>query len=207
MNHRPLLLLTALTALTSTPVLLAAQEAPASPITFGIKGGATFGKLSNGDNLPDDLDDRTGFAAGLYGGARFGAFEIGLDAMYVQRGLTSDLATSPLPTRLDYIDIPLYLKLFLPIPAVQPYIYAGPQVSFEIHCETASGGDCPEPSEREETDFLGVGGLGVRLGSFSGIGVGIEGRYLYGFRNLNVTGVSDDDNKTRAFMLLLSVGR
>jgi hypothetical protein len=205
--YHSLLALISLAILASAPVSLAAQAEAASQTVAGVKGGATFGMLSNDEDLPADLDDRTGFAAGIYGGVRVGALLFGIDALYVQRGLKSDLASNALPTRLDYIDLPLYVELALPIPAVQPYIYIGPQISFEIHCETAGGGDCPDPSIRNKTDFLGVGGLGLRLGSVGGFGVGVEGRYLFGFRDLNVGGVAGTENKTRAFLVLVSLGR
>jgi hypothetical protein len=206
--NRSLLALTSLAILASASMPLAVQAQSESRGVAGIKGGAAFGMLSNDEDLPNDLDDRTGFAAGIYGGVRLGVILIGIEALYAQRGLTSDLATNALPTRLDYIDIPIYAEFILPIPAVQPYIYIGPQVSFEISCETASGGSCPEPSARSKTDFLGVGGLGVRLGSVSGFGVGIEGRYLFGFQDLDLDGVAGTtDNKNRGFMFLVSLGR
>jgi hypothetical protein len=196
--NRSLLALTSLAILASASMPLAVQAQSESRGVAGIKGGAAFGMLSNDEDLPNDLDDRTGFAAGIYGGVRLGVILIGAEALYAQRGLT----------RLDYIDIPIYAEFILPIPAVQPYIYIGPQVSFEISCETASGGSCPEPSARSKTDFLGVGGLGVRLGSVSGFGVGIEGRYLFGFQDLDLDGVAGTtDNKNRGFMFLVSLGR
>lgn len=199
-------LLSLLGLLIVVPVSATAQE-PESGSIYGIKGGVSFGNLSNDEALPGDLETRTGFTAGIYGGARMKSFAVGIDLLYSQRGLRSDVDLDE-QTRLDYIDIPLYLRFMINIPAVQPYIYGGPQIAFEINCETAGGGDCPDTGDRAKTDILGVVGLGLRFGSVSGVGVGVEARYLYGVKNLKVTGTGTAvENETRSFAIVATIGR
>ena len=54
-----------LVGLVAAPTRLIAQ------VEFGIKGGASFGNISNKGVLPGDLKTRTGFAAGV--SVEFGA--------------------------------------------------------------------------------------------------------------------------------------
>ncbi|HEX3273804.1 MAG TPA: hypothetical protein VHR43_03025, partial [Gemmatimonadales bacterium] len=67
------------------PVSLAAQ------VELGVKGGASFGDVSNKGVLPGNLDTRTGFAAGVSVGLGGGLVGVGGEALYAQRGLTGDV--------------------------------------------------------------------------------------------------------------------
>src|SRR5690242_11182243 len=62
------------------PAVLAAQSG------FGIKGGASFGDVSNKGVLPGDLGGRTGFAVGLSLASRGGLVGLGVEGLYAQRG-------------------------------------------------------------------------------------------------------------------------
>lgn len=189
-------------------ILLFGMQATLVAQEIGIKAGASFGNISNKDVLPGNLKNRTGFAAGLYLGSG-GLLGIGVEALYAQRGAESDeTAAAAEETRLDYIDIPAYLKVKLPVPAIKPFIYAGPQASYEIKCRTATGADCGAygTSGRKRWDYAGVIGAGVRIGG--GTGFGIEGRYVYGLQDLKPsTLTSGSSYKTRSFLLLGSIGR
>lgn len=197
MDHRGSLLLALLTL--AAPALASAQG------EAGIKGGVSFGNISNKGLLPGDLDTRTGFAGGLYLGYRVGFIGVGVEGLYARRGAESDQTLADAQTRLDYIDVPIYLKAALPTPLVQPFVYAGPQVSFEVRCRTAGDAACPaaDVSGRRKTDYAAVFGAGVRFG-----GLGLEGRYVYGLRDLKLNTVGDPNSyKTRTFLILLSIGR
>jgi Outer membrane protein beta-barrel domain len=196
--HRRCSLLIALLALVAPVTLLAQGEA-------GLKGGVSFGNISNKGVLPGNLDTRTGFAAGLFLGYRVGFLGVGIEGLYAQRGAKSDQSLATSQTRLDYIDVPVYVKASLPTPLVQPFVYAGPQVSFEVRCHTAGDTDCPDAatSGRKKTDYAAVFGAGVRFG-----GLGLEGRYVYGLRDLKLnTLTSTESYKTRSFLILVSIGR
>ena len=189
----------AMTAALSFP--LAAQNAQ-----VGIKGGLSFGNISNKGLLPGNLKTRTGFAAGLYLGYGSSVVGVGAEGLYAQRGLNSDESLATSETRLDYIDIPVYLKVNIPTPGVRPYAFAGPQISLEVRCHTASGDPCPDPSTRETTDYAGVIGAGVRFGGRTAFG--IEGRYVYGLQDLKISTITSGESyKNRSFMLLLSIGK
>lgn len=163
---------------------------------LGIKGGFSYGNVSNRGALPGNLDTRTGFAVGLALGSPNTLLGLGLEGLYAQRGVTS--STSGDSRNLDYIDVPGYLRVSIPTPGLAPFAYAGPQVSFELHC-SANGGACP--SGRPKTSTAAVIGGGVRLGGQSAMT--IEGRYVYGLTDLKLNTVTSSQSyKTRSFLIL-----
>lgn len=165
---------------------------------IGIKGGLAYSDVSNSGVLPGDLHSRTGFAIGL-GVESASPVGLGLEALYAQRGVTGGTLNES--RELNYIDVPLYLRLAVPSPGISPFAYAGPQVSFEIQCR-ANGNDCPDTG-RPTTTYAGVIGAGVRLAG----GLSLEGRYVYGLTDLKLSTVSTSESyKNRSFMVLLGLG-
>src|SRR5207237_640732 len=109
----------------------------------------------------------------------------GAEGLYDQRGADSDESTAIAETKLDYLDIPIYLRVAPPTPAIQPFIYAGPQLSYELKCKTGAGDACAGSgysSDHSKWDYAGVIGAGVRLGGR--LKFGVEGRYVYGLKDL-----------------------
>ncbi|NOT06666.1 MAG: PorT family protein [Gemmatimonadales bacterium] len=191
-----------LLALMAIPTIASAQGKPAG---FGLKVGAVFANVSNSGVLPNDMGSRTGFSAGLALGIPGGVVGFGAEALYVQHGLKSSASANSL--KIDYVSIPVYLRLGIPTPGVQPYAYAGPQVSFELRCKIGSS-DCPDNTfgggERKKTTYAGVIGAGLRLGGKAGLT--IEGRYVYGLTDLKYgTVTSSDSYKNRDLMILAGV--
>jgi hypothetical protein len=192
-------LLLGLIAVVLPSILLAQGE-------FGVKGGVSFGNISNKGVLPGGLKTRTGFTGGLYFGYRAAILGIDVEGLYAQRGARSDQSFATAETKLDFIDVPVYLKATVPAAGIQPFVYAGPQISFEVRCRTAAGAECATNSLRKKTDYAGVVGAGLRFGGSSG-GLGIEGRYIYGLRDLELSTVTSSTSyKTRTFEILVSIG-
>lgn len=180
--------------------LLAAAPAAAQGPAYGglvLKGGLSYGDVSNSGVFPGNARTRSGAAIGV-GIVSGGPLGFGVEALYAQRGIIGDPGSS---RELDYIDVPVYLQFAMQNPAVVPFAYAGPQVSFELKCD-AGGGSCP--SGRDKVSYAGAIGAGVRLPSLGGLSV--EGRYLYGLSDLQLGTVSDPENyKTRSFKLLFGI--
>jgi hypothetical protein len=185
--------------LTAAALILCAATAHAQGI--GIKGGISFGDVSNRGLLPGSLDTRTGFALGLGLSSSPGLLGFGAEGLYAQRGVGD--ATDADSRRLDYIDVPVYLRAMLPIAGIAPFAYAGPQFSFELRCR-AGDNPCPD-TDRSKTSYSAAVGAGVRLGTRRAITV--EGRYVYGLTDLDLGTVTDPESyKTRSFLILVGVG-
>jgi hypothetical protein len=177
-------------------------EAPATARAqggFGIKGGLSYGAASNSGVLPGTTQ-RSGFAVGV-SAMTGGVVGFGIEGLYAQRGFTS--TTAGVSRRLDYIDVPVYLRLSLPTPGISPFAYAGPQGSYELQCGTDSG-NCPD-SGRPKFTYAGVIGGGLRFGMLHNLTV--EGRYVYGLSDLNLGTVQSSANyKARSLLLLVGIG-
>ncbi|MEO8029472.1 MAG: porin family protein [Gemmatimonadota bacterium] len=177
-------------ALLAAPVVAHAQ--------FGIKAGVAFGNISNKGVLPGDLKGRSGFAGGLSLESAPALIGFGVEGLFSQEGLTSAATESSL--KLSYISVPAYLRVMIPTPAIKPFAYLGPQVSFEVKCDNGSG-DCG--GDHKKTVFAGVIGAGVRFGGSTSTGFSVEGRYVYGLTDLNPSTVTSSESyKTRTFLLL-----
>jgi len=167
---------------------------------FEVKGGASWGNVSNRGVLPGSLRGRNGMALGLgvHGGSPVG---FGIEGLWVQRGVFTDVLTIN-SRELDYIDVPGYLRLSVPF-ALQPFILAGPMASFEIRCR-AGGVDCPDTG-RPTTTWSAVIGAGIRF--HPGVALSVEGRYVYGLTDLHLSTVTSSSSyRTRSFMLLAGIG-
>ena len=166
---------------------------------FGIKGGFAYSDVTNGGLFPGGATHRNGFAvgAGVSAGDGLG---VGVEALYAQRGVLSPTVGDG--RELNYLDIPIYLRLGVRTPGISPFAYAGPQVSFELECYDR-GVDCPDTG-RQTTTYAGVIGGGLRFGMFSGLS--LEARYLYGLTNLRLTTVTTQANyRTRSLLVLAGV--
>jgi len=190
--QRTLALINALLAIGLTPATAYAQG------ILSIKGGLSYGNVSNRGLLPGPLDQRTGFAAGVALTSATGQLlGLGVEGLYAQRGVRS--STTGDSRELNYADVPVYLRVAIPTPGVGPFAYAGPQVSFELSCR-AGPNDCPASSRPKRTYSAVLGG-GVRIGARSAFSV--EGRYLYGLTDLKLgTVTSSASYKTRSFLIL-----
>jgi hypothetical protein len=167
------------------------------PAQVGIKGGLSYGNVSNRGILPGSVNGRTGFAVGLALGSGTSLVGFGIEGLYAQRGVTSVIDGSS--RKLDYVDVPAYLRVMIPTPGIAPYAYAGPQVSIELRC---SGGTstCPV-SGRPKTTTAAVIGGGVRIGARKGFTV--EGRYIYGLTDLKLSTVTSSSSyQTRSFLVV-----
>lgn len=163
-----------------------------------LKGGFSYGNVSNRGVLPGNLKERTGFAAGVSFGTGRNMLGFGLEALYAQRGVAN--SGTPDERKLDYIDVPVFVRALFPTPGIAPFAYAGPQVSFELRCR-AGGTECPD-TDRPSTSYAAVIGGGARLGAASALTV--EGRYVYGLTDLKLNTVTSSDSyKTRSFLILL----
>ncbi|HUX34288.1 MAG TPA: porin family protein [Gemmatimonadaceae bacterium] len=167
---------------------------------LAIKGGLSYGNVSNGGTLPGSVTQRSGFAIGLSANTG-GMLGLGIEGMYAQRGF--DNSTAADARHLDYIDVPVYVRVAIPTGSIAPFAYAGPQGSYELNCG-ASSGNCPD-SGRPKVTYSGVIGAGLAFNVLHGMTV--EYRYVYGLTDLKLSTVSTTESyKTRSSLLLVGFG-
>ena len=178
---------------------ICAMPVTASAQSFGVLGGYSYGSAPSTNGLSvGTLKANSGFAigAGLEGS---GVIRLGLNALYAQRGYQS--TTAGYSQKLTYIDVPVYVKLSIPTPLISPFGLVGAQGSLQINCD-AGGGTCPTG---DKTTYAGILGVGAKFGILGGLS--LQGRYIYGLKNLNYSTVTTAANYTqRSFMLLAGIG-
>ena len=201
-------------------VALTPADAGAQEITVGGKGGLNISNLSVDD--PDfGFDSQTDFLVG--GFVQFGLgefFAVQPEVFYSQRGAKAQNEDPAIKLNLNYIEVPLLLmaRLTSREAPLYPFLYAGPQVSFETRCQVtgeldgvSASFDCDAPEldgglETAKTDFGLVFGGGLEI-LYSRLTIQLDARYRLGLTNLNAAeDASEVSVKSRGWSFMLGVG-
>ncbi len=148
-----------------------------------------------------DTQRRTGINAAFFvEWGNFSVFSFITQVEYAQRGfaeeqiITGENSPEPLgaiqaSTRLDYISLPILLKLQYPRLAAVPYLLFGPRVDFLVNREAGKFefqmGTFESPLGKgfEERAFGGVIGLGFSADKLLHLPLLVEARYNFDFTN------------------------
>jgi hypothetical protein len=159
----------------STIPLQTQATEPPSRTGFGIIGGLNFSKLALGDgNALENAKNRTAFAGGGFFTLGLGRiFAIQPELLFSMKGTrasnpTQNFTTGDLTLKMDYFEIPLLLKGYIPIsnPNLRPNLFVGPAIAFLVNCrvgEDVIGGtrDCanggPTIKSTDTSIMFGVG--------------------------------------------------
>lgn len=191
--------------------LLALPKPATAGVQFGLKLGANMAKPTGADaaELADTLKTKVGFAGGIFLAFNFGkVITIQTEVLYTMKGATFEYTDvdETVQEKLygDYIEIPLLLKLRLPTPGIQPFVFAGPYAGFKLHEKlTAAGQDVPlEDNILKNNDYGAIFGGGLQLGrSFH-----VDVRYSMGLQKVLDTGVDAIDFKNGVWSATLGFG-
>ena len=176
--------------LLSAGLIIAATLAPLSAgyaqLTFGGFAGVNFSSLDISALDPDEsTSSRTGAMFGGYLGTHLGRlFTVRLEGYWTQKGAELQESGSSVENfKITYIEVPLILRVNLPLVVIKPAIYAGPAISFKTSCtraDSSTSESCEDGGIMiKSTDFSGIIGAGIGVGpitldvqydrSFSGI--------------------------------------
>ncbi|MGB9835492.1 MAG: porin family protein [Candidatus Saccharicenans sp.] len=152
-----------LTLLVATPVM--------ADIQFGLRAGANLAKFTGADiqEFSDTIKNKAGLVAGIFLSINFGKIiTIQPEVLYSMKGAA---LSEPIPEYsgklyADYLEIPLLLKLRLPLPVLQPVIFAGPSVGFKLKEKYVLNGQTVELQENlfQNNDYGAIFGAGLDLG-------------------------------------------
>lgn len=165
---------------------------------FGIKAGMNFTKMSQISLQGESSDFRPGFHAGVFADINLLVIGIRPEILYSQKGFEIDTEEGTLESTLNYIDIPVMVKLS-PLPIVS--LYAGPQISFLLGDDWKEDLSETFDTESNSTEFAGVLGAGVRLGKLD-----LGARYNFGLSKVLEDEKFDNFDKGRNQVIQLSVG-
>lgn len=173
--------------------------------------GQTYVGLNGGGGIPDEV---------LFRGALSGEFQLGtnlallVEAAYVQRENPSLLTQLPrrrnyIQPVINYLEAPVLFKFRLPLPIVNLYALAGPQLAYGIHLYSTFEEDNRIFTER--LDFRRTGIHRLDIGGYVGAGlekeisrgrrIFIDIRYYLGLHNINAEGEEKIFNQGKSFAL------
>ena len=167
-------------AISIVAVVLAISSA-SGQVRFGVKGGLNVSGLST-DAL--DTKSATGYHAGLFLALKFSKVAIQPEILWSAQGFTETDALGEVDTDLNYVNIPVMLKIYL----VQGlHLELGPTFGILIDAARNSA-DITE--EFASSDISGSFGLG--FDAPMGLGGGV--RY-----NIGLTDINNIDGATEAY--------
>ncbi len=163
-----------------------------SQVSLGVKGGLNFANLDV-TSASATYDQKTGYHVGAFLRIKVPILTIQPEVIYSRQGATVKDVTSSSDAHLDYFNIPIILKLNLPLGL---NIQAGPQFGF---LASAKIGDQNIKDELKGSDTSIAMGLGWDLP----FGLCVDARYNLGISEINDAAAS---NATKNQVFQLSAG-
>lgn len=165
--------------------MMALPGQAAAGVRFGVKGGANVATV-NGDFVDalGDWQNRVGFCGGIFLEFNLGkVLTLQPEVLYTMKG--ADTGDGKL--KFDYIEIPVLLKLRIPIGSVHPFLFAGPAFGFTLK----SALEGIEIEDFPTSDYSAVIGGGLQLGR----SVHLDVRYTMGLQKLEIPDLEAIDLK------------
>jgi len=192
-------------------LLPAANVSAQVPVALGIRGGINFANASIEPEF--STSSRTGFMIG-------GVVEVGLsgpiylqiEPMYTQKGAELNLTlfgeTLTSTGKFDYLEIPVTLKAKFGTTELKPYIFAGPNLGFNLSAEAeVEVGGLSETTDVDEftesIDFAIDFGGGIEFKVAPRTSLIADIRYALGLSDIDKDAV--DSWKSRDVKILVGV--
>jgi hypothetical protein len=208
-------------------VLVSTSSASAAEIpTFGVLGGIHLANLAL-DPDPDDVSLDSLARANIGGFAEFGLapnLSLQARAMYVRKGARLEQRIEEVDLRaettIDYITVPVLLKIRADTAKIRPYVVVGPEIGFKTRAGASLSTNPPMPMdlvaqvEEELNDQVkdNVSSTDVALDFGGGIEIParrmsflVEGIYSLGLRNI-ATDSEDSEGYAKTRTFLFNVG-
>ena len=152
-------------------------------VKFGLKAGANFASITDGDGLKSKIGINGGVQVAM---ALNEMFSVNPEAVYSAQGAKADEGDGSL--NLNYINVPVLLQYNNPSGF---FAHTGPQVGFLMSAKAKAGGEEQDMKEfMNSTDFGWVVGLGFATQS----GFGFNARYNIGLSKLDKEGEGSSKN-------------
>ena len=164
-------------------------------LSKGIIGGLNMATIG-GSDVPSGITGVTGYAAGVFLDLNIpGPFSFEANALYSMKGGKWTIGSITYTDTYAYVDIPILLKYYFPVPAVSPCIYAGPMYSTLLSAKTKQEGGYLA-GERDIKDAT----TSSDVSAVVGVGIGfsllrIDARYNLGLSTLDKNGTAKMYNR------------
>lgn len=194
--------------LTMTIIMIASPAL--ADVQFGLRAGANSARLSGQDiqDFSDTIKNKSGLVAGIFFSINLGkALTIQPEILYTMKGATLSDPNPEYSGKLyaDYVEIPILLKLKIPLPLVQPLVFAGPSVGFKLREKYVINGQNIELQESlfKNNDYGAIFGAGLDLGHHLQFDV----RYSLGLKKVisTIEGESTPDIKNGVWSATIGI--
>jgi hypothetical protein len=193
-------------------VLLLLPPATSAQATLGFQGGLSLATLGG-----SDAADEVGYKAGLGIGALVDIpvsdmVSIQPEVNFMQKGAKETEDGVDIKFKLDYIEIPVFLKINVPAEGtVAPFLVVGPALGIKVGCKIS--GEEDGVSVDIDCDEAGIDLKGMDLGAMFGAGFAVAkgpgnlfvtARYNFGLMSIHeaTEGYEEEDIKNRAFSFM-----
>jgi hypothetical protein len=180
----------------------------------GIKGGFNLANVvikPADPGMPDNKDLR-GLTGGVFFSLNLGFIGIQPEILYSRRGWLWEESGIKMEFMLDYIEVPLLVKLnVLPVGPVRPVIFGGPSYGylFKATGRTTISGTDPSVTDIkdmfEKSSWGGVIGAGLELRT-PFVMLTLDGRYHIGVSNIWADPVEGETAKHKGFSVMVGIG-
>jgi hypothetical protein len=196
----------------SLVIMFAAAVLPQSAAAgVGVKVGYAWSnlKFEGGTDIPT-LTDIKNPVGGVYFSMGLGLFSIQPEILYVRQGGRMEVLPDWMEYRVDYIQVPVLLKVHVIPGPISPMIYGGPYGAYRLRARGVAfiGGvsETTDLKDQIKTTDYGVvfgGGIDFRLPV---IKLSAEVRYNLGLANVAVNPDPGMSVKTKCLMVLVGIG-
>ena len=172
----------------------ATEKAAKRGLVLGLGGGLVLGDLSIDPNNVTDSDWKKGMSLGL-----FLEIPIGYGSFSLQPGLgfsQKGYEDSSSSLGLNYLDLPLLMKVGFLQGDVVPYLTAGPYVAFLMAAKSKTlFGETDVKELFNKIDCGLIGGVGIDIGISREIKIGLGANYGMGLLNILDSSIQTQKNR------------
>lgn len=146
-------------------LLFTAAPLFAEGMMFGVKGGLNMANITGDDVAEGGVDpsSKMGFGGGVFFNYAFTElFAVQVEALYMMKGATYEFEGESFDLKLDYIELPLLLKVTIPTEGkIKPAIFAGPTFGFIMSAKAPD----EEGNEEDIKDYIESMDIGILGGA------------------------------------------
>lgn len=186
----------------------------AQSIKLGVKGGINIASLSFDPDISTVLlgmsnSNRTVLlVGGIFQLGLVGPVSLQVEPTYIQKGANIEGNNIPFDVngqqfqldnlkvsyKLEYLEVPVLIRVNIPLPAIKPYAEVGPTIGFNLSSSfttdiTYSGQSMSEDTDNKDntasTEFGLVFGAGVEYSIIPLVSIIFDGRYSLGLTDLS----------------------